>query len=685
MKLRNLMVRLFLCISIGMSSVNCKAEMTTITMINDKISDEQSADYPAVQSSTYNYGRHNYSVWARPVYSGLNETPNGYECFMGTYIEQYSKDFEFLDRKYIDSELPIFGGFYYGKNHNYLIQGQSNENEDDSKEVIRIIKYTKDWERLNSVSLYGINTTVPFEAGTVNCIEGQGRLYIRTCHKMYKISDGLNHQSSMSFILDEESMEVTDIAYEVENKGGCVSHSFNQLLMFDDQDLISVDHCDANPRSIILQKYKGISDQFPKYNTFLGQMSNSVSSDLLSFRGQTGDNITNASLGGAVVTDSSYLVAGNYLRNEADEQRSIWLSIQPKDDLSSNKLIYLTDGQGDIVQTPYILKVKNDLFVILWNSYNKETEETIEHLNGCNIDKGYHLNYVFIDQDGNRLTDNGYIESGALLSDCKPIVVGNKLVWFSYDQSAPIFYEFNIDTKTVKRTATIADAIVKYMYDDEPYCGLQYIDSNGYCITNEMRDIDGKTYFFNKYGYTESSLFKWKGKYYIPQTDYSIIKNAFITEDSVPEEFHWEYEFPYYATQDGSLKTSGHYIHENVKYYFGKDGEVTDSYLLTNKKSIFKYKKNADDNCKSIDAKNFKIPKKVTVKKGKKLYVCNASIMMLFGTNGDVDFGEKTIKKKYDSYDLDYIVYHTKGKYKAYAYLNKNGKSHKCSVTVVVK
>lgn len=38
--------------------------------------------------------------------------------------------------------------------------GQKNEEENDSKEVIRVVKYSKDWQRLGAASLYGANTTV---------------------------------------------------------------------------------------------------------------------------------------------------------------------------------------------------------------------------------------------------------------------------------------------------------------------------------------------------------------------------------------------------------------------------------------------------------------------------------------------------------------------------------------------
>ena len=45
-----------------------------------------------------------------------------------------------------------------------IIQGcQSNAAESDSAEVIRVVKYDKDWNRLGAASLKGANTTIPFD------------------------------------------------------------------------------------------------------------------------------------------------------------------------------------------------------------------------------------------------------------------------------------------------------------------------------------------------------------------------------------------------------------------------------------------------------------------------------------------------------------------------------------------
>ena len=101
-------------------------------------------------------------------------------------------------------ELPLFGGCYVGDEYNYVVLGQTNGLENDETEVLRIIKYDKDWKRVAYCPVAGINTVIPFNAGSLRMSEADGKLYIHTCHTMYKTSDGLNHQANMTFVLDEK-------------------------------------------------------------------------------------------------------------------------------------------------------------------------------------------------------------------------------------------------------------------------------------------------------------------------------------------------------------------------------------------------------------------------------------------------------------------------------------------------
>ena len=255
------------------------------------------AGSPAVSNNlgrqVYAYGR-----WANTVKSYLYENERGgltrVEYINGQIVvEDYDSSFRFQSGRTVPMELSIWGGFFAGETHNFLVFGQKNTEEDNNKEVIRVVKYSKDWQRMEQASLRGANTTVPFDAGSLRFAEYDGELYIRTSHEMYTSRDGLNHQANLTMAVRESDMKLLDSYYAVMNSGvGYVSHSFNQFVIVDQQKrIVTLDHGDAYPRSAVLMVYNTRAGQ--------GKFSGSVSSATIqSFPGAIGANTTGASLGG---------------------------------------------------------------------------------------------------------------------------------------------------------------------------------------------------------------------------------------------------------------------------------------------------------------------------------------------------------------------------------------------------
>ena len=141
-------------------------------------SDSGTASSQPLYSS--NAGAQNYlgygAQWAQPVKSYLYENAVGGVSRVEYYgnaviVEDYDSSYRFLSRKEIHSELPIWGGFFAGATSNFLIFGKENPSQSNSAEVVRIVKYSKDWQRQGSYSLNGANTTVPFDAGSVRCTD----------------------------------------------------------------------------------------------------------------------------------------------------------------------------------------------------------------------------------------------------------------------------------------------------------------------------------------------------------------------------------------------------------------------------------------------------------------------------------------------------------------------------------
>lgn len=113
---------------------------------------------------SWNAGKHNYYAYqSRRTLSYLEQKEDGtyerVEMLGGqVVVENYSADFQLMETKKV--EVPFgFGGYFSGKNYKFLVLGTSNPDEDDGLEVLRVVKYDKNWNQLGSCSISGINTT----------------------------------------------------------------------------------------------------------------------------------------------------------------------------------------------------------------------------------------------------------------------------------------------------------------------------------------------------------------------------------------------------------------------------------------------------------------------------------------------------------------------------------------------
>lgn len=377
--------------------------------------------------SSYNKDAQNYRWysdrnwnWAAPVKSYLYENHLGGVTRVEytdnkIIVEDYDSRYHLRSARNIPMELPIWGGFFSGKDYHFVVFGQANPSQDNGAEVVRIVKYSKDWQRLGHASLTGANTTTPFKAGSLRCAEYGGYLYIRTCHEMYASSDGRNHQANMTIVVRQSDMAVTDSYHVVMNsKVGYVSHSFNQFVLIDqDQNLVTLDHGDAYPRSIVLMRY---NDAKAGGERFSGSVSSSALVDL---PGASGDNYTGASIGGFAETASGYVTAFNYDGIGGHGKREIYIGFTHKNGLTSavNKI---TESAG--MYTPVLVPTGLDGGVLMWTDVNGTF---------------YHTRYA----DGGTIGSIG--TANAVLSDCQPICHNGEVVWYVTTNTAPAFYRLD--------------------------------------------------------------------------------------------------------------------------------------------------------------------------------------------------------------------------------------------------
>lgn len=273
------------------------------------------------------------------------------------YVEEYDSSFTLQAKHDIPRELSLYGGFYAGAEYNYLIFGQTNKSEDNSAEVIRVVKYSKGWERLGQASVFGANTTEPFRAGSCRCVEAGGMLYVHTCHQMYKSNDGLNHQANMTFIVRTGDMAVTSVRAGVSYANtGYVSHSFNQYILADKEgNIVTLDLGDAYPRAITLSRYNGMAGS--------EKLSNAACAVVLKIDGKIGDNNTGVSIGGFAETDTGYVTAYNYKNGDG---RSFYLAYTSKSDLST-KITQLSEPLHTIY-APLLVPMGTSGGYVLWRA-----------------------------------------------------------------------------------------------------------------------------------------------------------------------------------------------------------------------------------------------------------------------------------------------------------------------------
>ena len=520
-----------------------------------------------VAYSGSNVNAQDYVQWSDTVKSYLTVCDNGNYMRVQSgaiegklLVEYYSSDFEPLSTKLIDNELPIFGAFYDSGNNYYVLSGQENPKQNDSLEVFRITKYDKNWNKIKSCGLYGANTTVPFDAGSARMTHSGDHLLVRTCHKMYKSSDGNNHQANVTIEVDMPSMTITDSYTGVMNVDyGYVSHSFNQFIKTDGNHIVALDHGDAHPRSAVLVKYNSDFTTGKFFPSYFEQVSNI---DVVTYPEYTAGhyNYTGAAIGGFDVSSSSYIVAQSTVDLDyinTSETRNVYVSAVSKD-LSTNKLNKITSyAEGtDSASAPQLVKINNNSFLLLWSRDTK-------------------VSCVKLNADG---TVNGSIHTfEGSLSDCQPVVKNGRAVWYVYDKNNVTFNSLNLsnldDIKTVD---------VKTGHDYE----TKYASKTDGTVTQTCKSCG----YVNKFTVPTSTTVYWRTD--LSNTSFSSVlsKTQFSVGDSID---FWLYDDTDYTVEFSdrsmvSVNKLENYANDIRRITFKNGGSLTVKIYPTYNPSVAK-------------------------------------------------------------------------------------------------
>ena len=511
--------------------MNMKKRMLSIVLsgamaVSTAVSAGSFSAFAVAQCVAYsgsNVNDQDYVQWSDTVKSYLTVCDNGNYMRVQSgaiegklLVEYYSSDFEPLSTKLIDNELPIFGAFYDSGNNYYVLSGQENPKQNDSLEVFRITKYDKNWNKIKSCGLYGANTTVPFDAGSARMTHSGDHLLVRTCHEMYKSSDGNNHQANVTIEVDMPSMTITDSYTGIMNVDyGYVSHSFNQFIKTDGNHIVALDHGDAHPRSAVLVKYNSDFTTGKFFPSYFEQVSNI---DVVTYPEYTAGhyNYTGAAIGGFDVSSSSYIVAQSTVDLDyinTSETRNVYVSAVSKD-LSTNKLNKITSyAEGtDSASAPQLVKINNNSFLLLWSRDTK-------------------VSCVKLNADG---TVNGSIHTfEGSLSDCQPVIKNGRAVWYVYDKNNVTFNSLNLsnldDIKTVD---------VKTGHDYE----TKYASKTDGTVTQTCKSCG----YVNKFTVPTSTTVYWRTD--LSNTSFSSVlsKTQFSVGDSID---FWLYDDTDYTVE----------------------------------------------------------------------------------------------------------------------------------------
>lgn len=428
---------------------------------NERIAREKKQTEEKKQADRTELGKKSICRWQDVInsyiYDNGNNTfntvdYNNKEITVSTYN---SSDYKLIYTKSVPFELEKFGGFYSGEKYNYIVFGQNNAEESDSKEVIRIVKYDKDFNRLAQASVNDCYTNSPFDAGTLRMCENNNKMFIHTSRTRYLTDDGLHHQSQLTIILDTDKMTAENFLGDFQENH--VSHSFNQFVIHDGDNFVLLDHGDAYPRSIVLNKYEGINPEKWLSEYYGRQVLKYTATDLFEIPGAVGANCTGVTVGGFECSNNNYLIAINSIDHskvteytsyemkglDKDERNIVLLvSVKNNTDTLKVKKVYLTDyiNKNKLGSTPYLVKLSDDRFLVLW--------EEFEYTNNYNcIDNG--VKYVQVNGNGEIISDIRSRNDITLSSDCQPTVIGNNLIWYIDGTDERKFYKLDLDSDLI--------------------------------------------------------------------------------------------------------------------------------------------------------------------------------------------------------------------------------------------
>ena len=352
-------------------------------------------------------------------------------------IKRYDSLGNLLEVKELQYQGEKFGGFYKGEEYNYLIFGNNNEEKNDSKEVVRIVKFDREFNELGSVSVNGAYTVYPFDAGSLRCAEIGQTILVHTSKEKYN-----GHQSQLTIAFNEDTMSILNADDLGRFQRNDVSHDFNQFAMADGNEFIVVDHGDGFPRSIkvswlrteALEPEKRYTGEGGWYTMIDRDMfSPSKTKEILNIPGEGGANQTGVSIGSTLNTANKVLVGVNRIDyskatgfdsyditgKDVDKRDVVLYSLDKNTlEVTENKYTDYTLDKNTTYTAPKMIKLDETRIMLIWNKLNLKSDKSV-------------LQYLIVDENGNKLSEINTLED-MKIADEAPIIYNGKVVWSEY-------------------------------------------------------------------------------------------------------------------------------------------------------------------------------------------------------------------------------------------------------------
>ncbi len=368
--------------------------------------------------------------WGTPSKSHIVENGDGtitvVEVGQHINLEYYDKDFNYISSFAIAKELPLFGGLYCGKDFNYIAFGQENLMEDNAREVIKIVIYDKSFVKVSEVSVSNCKTAIPFDASNADMDEDERYLVLHTSRSQYLDENGTRPQTQLTVIIDKATWQVANILGKFQYNH--TSHALKEYVRIDNDRIITANYSDAAPlRGAFLQELDGVGKVLYTRSIF-------------GVGGPGGANCTGAMIGGLEVSDSGYLVPISSIDHTLPtyydsvtvggidrENRDVFILWVDKNNWEIKKTCLTNNSAAGVTgSVPYIVKLQDGNFMVLWQQFHDETESNT-------------MCYSFVDGAGNQIGST-YTVSGKLSDTCHPIEKDGRVVWYVNSDSGRSFY-----------------------------------------------------------------------------------------------------------------------------------------------------------------------------------------------------------------------------------------------------